>query len=68
MTHKGIIYCRFIVNAKGKEVSYFGQTCDLMKRNSDFLNLDVTYSGVRIENARKNHGSENFSITRFLRK
>lgn len=61
MTCKGIIYRRFIVNAKGKEVSYVGQTCDPTKRNSDFLNLNITYSGVRIENARKKYGPENFS-------
>ena len=61
MSKQGIIYRRFIVNAKGKEVSYVGQTCDPVKRNSDFLNLHVTYSGVRIENARKKYGPENFS-------
>ena len=60
MTYTGIIYRRFVVNEKGVEMSYVGQTCDAVKRNSDFLNLKVKYSGVRIENARKKYGPENF--------
>ena len=59
-TFTGIIYRRFIVNDKGREVSYIGQTCEQEKRNSDFLNLRVLYSGKRIENARKKYGPENF--------
>lgn len=61
MSHQGIIYRRYIINDKGKEVSYIGQTCDPDKRNADFLNLRVQYSGLRIENARKKYGPENFS-------
>lgn len=60
MSASGIIYRRFIVNNKGIEVSYVGQTCDPAKRNSDFLNLRVNYSGKKIENARKKYGPENF--------
>ena len=60
MIYTGIIYRRFIVNERGVEMSYVGQTCDSAKRNSDFLNLKVKYSGVRIENARKKYGPENF--------
>lgn len=56
----GIIYRRFIINDKGVETSYVGQTCDPVKRHNDFLNLNVTYSGVRIENARRKYGPENF--------
>lgn len=61
VTYRGIIYRRYIINDKGKEVSYVGQTCDPDKRNADFLNLRVQYSGLRIENARKKYGPENFS-------
>ena len=61
MTYRGIIYRRYIINDKGKEVSYVGQTCDPDKRNADFLNLRVQYSGLRIENALKKYGPENFS-------
>lgn len=53
MAFSGIIYRRLITNYKGAEVSYISQSCDPAKRNSDFLNLNVAYSGVRIENARK---------------
>ena len=60
MPTTGIIYRRFIVNNKGVEVSYVGQTCDPVKRNRDFLNLHVNYSGKKIENARKKYGPENF--------
>jgi len=60
MAVSGIIYRRFIVNDKGVEKSYVGQTCDPIKRNNDFLNLKVKYSGVRIENARKKYRPENF--------
>ena len=60
MAVTGIIYRRFIVNDKGQEVSYIGQTCDPEKRNNDFLNLRVRYSGNRIENARKKYGPQNF--------
>jgi hypothetical protein len=37
-----------------------GQTCDSLKRNSDFLNLKVQYGGKRIENARIKYGPQNF--------
>lgn len=60
MAVSGIIYRRFIINDKGIEVSYVGQTCDPIKRNNDFLNPRVNYSGVRIENARNKYGPENF--------
>ena len=60
MNYSGIIYRRFIINDRGEEMSYVGQTCDPVKRNNDFLNLNVTYSGVRIENARRKYGPENF--------
>lgn len=59
-TYIGIIYRRFIINDKGREVSYVGQTCDPEKRNSDFLNPRVQYGGKRIENARKKYGPETF--------
>ena len=58
--YTGIVYRRFIVNDKGLEVSYIGQTCEPEKRNKDFLNLRVQYSGVKIENARKKYRPENF--------
>mgnify|MGYP002624421829 CR=1 FL=1 len=61
MTYSGIIYRRYIINDKGKEVSYVGQTCDPDKRNSDFLNLRIQYGGLKIENARKKYGPEKFS-------
>ncbi|MGB3974506.1 MAG: hypothetical protein WBL58_10145 [Peptococcia bacterium] len=60
MAVTGIIYRRFIVNDKGVEISYVGQTCDPIKRHNDFLNPNVTYSGIRIENARKKYGPERF--------
>lgn len=60
MAVSGIIYRRFIINDKGAEVSYVGQTCDPVKRNNDFLNLRINYSGVRIDNARKKYGPDNF--------
>ena len=61
MLYRGIIYRRYVINDKGIEVSYIGQTCDPDKRNADFLNLRVQYSGHRIENARKKYRPENFS-------
>lgn len=59
-SYTGIIYRRFIINDKGREVSYIGQTCDPEKRHNDFLNLRVQYGGKKIENARKKYGPENF--------
>lgn len=56
----GTIYRRFIINDKGVETSYVGQTCAPVKRHNDFLNMNVTYSGVKIENARRKYGPENF--------
>lgn len=61
MAVSGIIYRRFIVNDKGQEKSYIGQTCDPEKRNSDFMNLRVQYSGNKIENARKKYRPQNFN-------
>lgn len=58
--YRGIIYRYFIINNKGKEVSYVGQTCSEKQRRSDFLNLNAQYSGNRIENARKKYGPQNF--------
>ena len=60
-SYTGIIYRRYIINDKGREVYYVGQTCDPDKRNSDFLNLRIQYGGLRIENVRKKYGPENFS-------
>ena len=57
---KGIIYRYYIINEKGKEMSYIGQTCSEKKRRSDFLNTNIQYGGNRIENARKKYGPKAF--------
>ena len=36
VTYRGIIYRRYFINDKGKEVSYVGQTCDPDKRMPTF--------------------------------
>lgn len=59
--YKGIIYRYYIINEKGKEMSYVGQTCSEKQRRSDFLNLNTQYSGNRIENARKKYGPQSFN-------
>lgn len=58
--YNGIIYRYFLVNDKGKEKSYVGQTCSEKKRRQDFLNINVQYGGSRIENARQKYKPENF--------
>lgn len=58
--HTGIIYRYYIINVKGKEMSYVGQTCAEKQRRSDFLNLNTQYSGKRIENARRKYGPQSF--------
>lgn len=57
----GIIYRYHIINKKGKEVSYVGQTCSEKQRRSDFLNINIQYGGKRIENARKKYNPCTFS-------
>lgn len=57
----GIIYRYFIINEKGKEMSYVGQTCAEKQRRSDFLNLNAQYGGKRIENARKKYEPQSFN-------
>ena len=52
----GIIYRYYIINEKGKEMSYIGQTCSEKQRRTDFLNLNSQYGGKRIDNARKKYG------------
>lgn len=58
--YKGIIYRYCLVNEKGIEMSYIGQTCAEKKRRSDFLNLNIQYGGKRIENARKKYSPYSF--------
>lgn len=58
--YKGIIYRYYLVNEKGIEMSYIGQTCAEKKRRSDFLNLNIQYGGKRIENARKKYSPYSF--------
>ena len=57
----GIIYRYYLINDKGKEKSYVGQTCAEKQRRSDFLNLNTQYGGKRIENARKKYGPLSFN-------
>ncbi len=54
---KGIIYK--YTSPSGK--IYIGQTIDEDKRRSDFLNINVRYSGPKIEAARRKYGPENFA-------
>ena len=58
--YTGIIYRYYLVNEKGIEMSYIGQTCAEKKRRSDFLNLNIQYGGKRIENARKKYSPHSF--------
>jgi len=53
--YTGIIYRYYLINDKGEEMSYIGQTCSVKQRRFDFLNLNTQYSGKRIENARKKY-------------
>jgi group I intron endonuclease len=56
----GVIYRYYIINNRGKEISYIGQTCSEKQRKQDFLNINTKYGGSRIENARRKYGPENF--------
>ena len=53
---KGIIYC--YTSPSGKK--YVGQTRSETKRKSRFKNLNRSYGGEKIDNARKKYGPENF--------
>lgn len=53
---RGVIYRR--ISPSGK--SYIGQTIDEYKRNLSWNNLNIRYGGVKIENARRKYGPENF--------
>lgn len=57
----GTIYRYYLINEKGDEMSYVGQTCAEKQRRSDFLNLNAQYGGKRIENARKKYGPQSFN-------
>ena len=59
--YTGIIYRYYLINEKGKEMSYIGQTCSVKQRQSDFLNLNTQYGGKRIENARRKYGPHTFN-------
>lgn len=58
--YTGIIYRYYLINEKGNEISYIGQTCSEKKRRADFLKLNIPYGGKRIENARKKYGPNSF--------
>lgn len=54
--YRGIIYKYTSPSNK----CYIGQTMNERKRRSDFLCITTSYSGPKIENARKKYGPENF--------
>lgn len=56
----GIIYRYYLINNKGEEKSYIGQTCSEKKRKIDFFNLNIRYGGNRVDNARRKYKPENF--------
>ena len=58
--YSGIIYRYYLINEKGMEMSYIGQTCSEKQRKADFFKLSIPYGGKRIENARKKYGPTSF--------
>ena len=53
---KGVIYKYESPNKK----VYIGQTINEKRRKSEFLQVNQKYGGLKINNARKKYGPENF--------